>query len=55
MIDIVDSSVVVKYLLPPHGKLVPNTVSEALGLGETEKKRNVKIEFDASCICCPKF
>ena len=37
MVDIVDSSVVVKDLLPPHGKLIPNTVSKALWLGEAEK------------------
>ena len=34
MVDIVDASVDVEDLLPPHGKFISHAVSEALWFGE---------------------
>ena len=42
MVDIVDSSVVVKDLFPTYRKLVPDTVSETLWLCQTEKNTKCK-------------
>ena len=38
MVDIVNPSVDVQHLLPSHGQLISNTVSEALRLGEAENE-----------------
>ena len=38
VVDIVNPSVDVQHLLPSHGQLISNTVSEALRLGETENE-----------------